>query len=212
MATNRELKVEIETLSEQLGVSIETDRLNNSSLAELVKSLREQLEAREAGAEHGDVMLEETEYSFSSPGLGDMTVKEVARLSPGPNPSDLLEALKADEQFFGGSGLVGATKRGLDATVEVEPTPDPPPAESAPAPPVAPATTHVLTRRHPPPPEPEPVLSNRYFVAQGCVVYGARGKLGAFKPVQASDVGGPEALAALVEGGQVTRGRPGKKT
>lgn len=47
MATNRELKAEIETLSAQLGVSIETDRLNNSALSKRLDELRQQLAARE---------------------------------------------------------------------------------------------------------------------------------------------------------------------
>lgn len=42
MASNRELKAEIETLSKELGVTVSTDRLNNEKLTELRDQLLEQ--------------------------------------------------------------------------------------------------------------------------------------------------------------------------
>jgi hypothetical protein len=164
MATKRELKAEIETLSTELGVSIETDRLNLEGLTKLLEDLRQ----KAAGAPS----------ALEPEAAGDGSVEtEAAPAEPGVS-------------------LLGATKR----------TPPSPPAAVVAEPPSLPEPPVVVAVQAPAP-APPPVATapaKFYRVAQGCVIYTQRGKVGAFRPIKASDLsGGQEMLDDLVRSGQV---------
>ena len=181
MATNRELKVEIEALSAGLGVSVETDRLNNASLAKRVEELREQVAARAAAPTV--VSADAVDDAFTDDAAAVQAAVSAAEAAPREQTEP--EAPPA---------LFGATKRAPreESTQAPAVAPEAPPSRQEPEPAAqaaAPAT-----------------LGGRYVVAQGCVVHGLRGRLGAFQLIKARDVsGGQDMLAELVRSGHVVR-------
>ncbi len=120
----------------------------------------------------------------------------------GVDESDLSEEEPEDLSQVPPTSLVGASKR-LAAGSEPPEAPEVEPAVETPA-----AVTEEPAIEVPPP---ALVPGTRYHVSQGCVVYGVRGKIGAFKPIRAHDVGGEEAFAVLVQAGQVTSTKDRKR-
>lgn len=179
MATNRELKAEIETLSERLGVSVETERLNNTDLSKLVEQLREKASAQagggtaappqDTGAGHTSLLRGATKRVPDTDGSSGASADTPPDTGASTSAGD--EGKTEEEEAGGDAGVIaGATPDGLV-----------PPAELS------------------------DVGPGRYFVAQGQVVYCLKGKLGAFASIQPSDVGGQEQFDELVRAGAVFR-------
>jgi hypothetical protein len=180
MATNRELKVEIEALSAELGVSVETERLNNASLGKKVEELREQVAALAAGSMV--VSIDAVDDAFTDDTAAAQAAVAAASGAPfAPAPFGATKRAPREEPA-----------QALTAAAEAPPVrqePEPTKAVQEPAPVTVPAT-----------------LGGRYTVAQGCVVHGLRGRIGAFQPIKARDLsGGQDALAELVRSGHVVR-------
>jgi outer membrane biosynthesis protein TonB len=187
--TKRELKVEIEALSQKLGATVppELDRANKAQLTALVVSLRERASG---GAPAPVAPAPPPAGPELEPAPAGVEVKPEAPAAPAPEAPPAAPAAEAP--------------------------PAPPPEAPAPAP----APAKVKAPKPAPPPVPvvdalrDPLSrkpaklkpSYPYTVAEGKVVTTARGPIGSFGAVRASDFsGGQTQLDGLVASGAVVK-------
>jgi hypothetical protein len=176
MATNRELKAEIETLGVELGVSVETQRMNNAQLVEKLDELRALSAAAAVAAEpEPRLFTGEATKVVTVDAVGDAAADDAAAF----------QAAVEEARAVPARAVMPAWLKPALVQTEID--------------------TASPGRSDPPKPN-TATVGRYTVAGGVMLSHTLRGKIGAFQPVKARDLhGGQDELDDLVRAGHVVR-------